>query len=81
MCLLIPDETCKEIKKCEQEIKDAKWMPIDEARKEVSKFNREILDLYHQHTINGFGINKSMVDFVLGGKVSFYSIGKTDSTI
>lgn len=74
ICLLVPDESQKSIKKCEQEIADATWMPMQEVKEEVSVFNRRILKLYEDYTKHGFGIHKEMVDFVLGGQISLYSV-------
>ena len=73
MCLLVPDESQKEIKKCLNEIQDATWMPLKEAGSQVSKFNRRILESYEDYTKSGYGIHREMIDFILGGKVSFYS--------
>lgn len=74
MCLLVPDESNKQIKACQHELLDATWMPIDKARSQVSKFNLSILERYEEYLKHGHGIEMRMVDFVLGGKVAFYSV-------
>lgn len=77
VCLLTVDETdpsALNLTRCEQEIDAVQWMPIEEAMECMSEYNQFIVKKYLLSKETGFSIGKDEISFILGGKVSVYSL-------
>lgn len=82
VCLLTIDESdpaALNLKRCEQEIDAVQWMPLEEAMTCLSEYNRFIVQKYLLSKETGFSISRDEVNFILGGKVSVYSLEKEDN--
>ena len=68
------DPKSLELTKCNQEIHDVKWMPVEEAKEQLSEFNSYVLDKYLESKRTGFSIQREDVKFILGGSAAVYSV-------
>lgn len=80
-CLMKVDESSPDalkLQKCEQEIHDVAWIPIDELVSQLSDFNRSCLDKYSLMKKTGLGLKYEKVPFILGGEVGVYALNRLD---
>ena len=81
VCLLTVDESdpaALTLTRCEQEIDAVQWMPLEEAMECMSEYNRFIAQKYLMCKETGFSIGHDQVEFIVGGKLSVYSLKKTE---
>lgn len=69
VCHLRPEsESNLEVNKCEHEIADCQWFPINEIVEELSDFNRFVLEKYLESEKSGMTISLDQITTVLGSK-------------
>ncbi|KAI1291764.1 Nudix hydrolase 8 [Halotydeus destructor] len=73
VCSLKPTDKT-DVAECVHEIEAVKWLPMEEALKELSGFNQYVLRKYLLFKEKGIKISVDEIDHILGGKTPVYTL-------